>query len=52
MEMVRKYAHLSSEHLVEYVDRLPKLKLGWNESAEIAAAWLRQKKVKHLCLTL
>ncbi len=26
-EMVRKYAHFSSEHLVEYVDRLSRLKL-------------------------
>ena len=25
--MVRKYAHLSSEHLSEYVDRLSRLKL-------------------------
>src|ERR1019366_752267 len=27
VEMVRKYAHLSSEHLAEYVDRMSGLKL-------------------------
>ena len=41
VEMVRKYAHLSSEHLVEYVDRLSGLKVVGNESAELATIGLR-----------
>ena len=30
-EMVKRYAHLSTVHLAEYVDRVPKLKLVSNE---------------------
>lgn len=44
VEMVRRYAHLSSEHLVEYVDRLSRLKVVGNESAEIATLELRATK--------
>ena len=36
VEMVRKYAHLSSDHLVEYVDRLSRLKVVENKSGEFA----------------
>ena len=41
VEMVRKYAHLSSEHLVEYVDRLSALKAKEHESAKVATFRLR-----------
>ncbi len=41
VEMVRKYAHLSSEHLTEYVDRLSSLKLVGNDSGEVATIGLR-----------
>lgn len=41
VEMVRKYAHFSTDHLVEYVDRLSRLKVVGNESAEIATIGLR-----------
>lgn len=41
VEMVRKYAHLSSEHLVEYVDRLSSLMAVGNESAKVATFGLR-----------
>ena len=42
VEMVRKYAHLSSEHLVEYVDRLSGLKLvGGKGMGEVATIGLR-----------
>lgn len=41
VEMVRKYAHLSSEHLTEYVDRLSSLKVISNESKETATIGLR-----------
>jgi integrase len=44
VEMVRKYAHLSSEHLTEYVDRLSSLKVVSNESKETATIWLRNKE--------
>lgn len=36
VEMVRKYAHFSSNHLVEYVDRLSRLKLVENKPGELA----------------
>jgi len=39
VEMVRKYAHLSSEHLVEYVDRLSRLKVV--EAGNVATIGLR-----------
>jgi len=41
VEMVRKYAHLSSEHLTEYVDRLSSLKLVSKDSGEAATIGLR-----------
>ncbi|MDE1942723.1 MAG: site-specific integrase [Betaproteobacteria bacterium] len=41
VEMVRTYAHLSSEHLVEYVDRLSRLKVVGSETAAIATIGLR-----------
>lgn len=41
VEMVRKYAHLSSEHLVEYVDRLSRLKVVENTAGELATLELR-----------
>ena len=41
VEMVRKYAHLSSEHLVEYVDRLSRLKVVENTAGEVATFQLR-----------
>jgi integrase len=41
VEMVRKYAHLSSEHLTEYVDRLSRLKVVGNEPGEMATIGLR-----------
>jgi integrase len=41
VEMVRKYAHLSSEHLTEYVDRLSSLKLVGKDSGEVATIGLR-----------
>jgi integrase len=44
VEMVRKYAHLSSEHLTEYVDRLSSLKVVSNESKETATIGLRNKE--------
>ena len=33
VEMVRRYAHFSSEHLAEYVDRLSGLKVVGNEAS-------------------
>lgn len=39
--MVRKNAHLSSEHLAEYVDRLSRLKVVENEPGEMATIGLR-----------
>lgn len=39
VEMVRKFAHLSSEHLAEYVDRMSGLKLVKNGDA--VTIWLR-----------
>lgn len=44
VEMVRKYAHLSSEHLTEYVDRLSSLKAVSNDSGEMATIGLRATK--------
>jgi len=44
VEMVRKYAHLSSEHLVKYVDRLSGLKLVQNETREMATIGLQSQK--------
>ena len=44
VEMVRKYAHLSSEHLIDYVDRLSSLKLVGSSSGEMAAIGLRATK--------
>ncbi|WP_408608787.1 tyrosine-type recombinase/integrase [Ferriphaselus amnicola] len=44
VEMVRKYAHLSSEHLTEYVDRLSSLKLVGNDSGDLATIQLRANK--------
>ena len=41
VEMVRKYAHLSSEHLTEYVDRLSRLKVVESEPGELATIGLR-----------
>ena len=41
VEMVRKYAHFSSEHLTEYVDRLSSLKLVGSDSGEVATIGLR-----------
>jgi len=41
VEMVRKYAHLSSEHLTEYVDRLSRLKVVENEQGKLATIGLR-----------
>ncbi|CAG0942230.1 Tyrosine recombinase XerC [Anaerolineae bacterium] len=41
VEMVRKYAHLSSEHLVEYVDRLSRLKAVGSEPGKLATFGLR-----------
>jgi len=41
VEMVRKYAHLSSEHLTEYVDRLSRLKLIENDQENLATIGLR-----------
>ena len=39
MEMVRKYAHLSTTHLAEYVARASKLKVVVSE--DVATNWLR-----------
>jgi integrase len=45
VEMVRKYAHLSSDHLVEYVDRLSGLKLvGGSSTGKVATIGLRSSK--------
>lgn len=44
VEMVRKHAHLSSEHLTEYVDRLSRLKAVENELEEAATFELRKKE--------
>jgi integrase len=44
VEMVRKYAHLSSEHLTEYVDRLSRLKVVESEQGVLATIGLRQKE--------
>ena len=44
VEMVKKYAHLSSEHLTEYVDRLSRLKVVENEPGELATIGLRQNE--------
>jgi len=41
VEMVRKYAHLSSEHLSGYVDRLSRLKLIENDQENLATIGLR-----------
>ena len=41
VEMVRKYAHLSSEHLVEYVDRLSRLKVVETKPGDLATIGLR-----------
>ena len=41
VEMVRKYAHLSSKHLAEYVDHLSSLKVVSNDSGELATIRLR-----------
>lgn len=43
VEMVRKYAHLSSEHLVKYVDRLSGLKLV-QKNGEMATIGLQSQK--------
>ncbi|MDO9243391.1 MAG: tyrosine-type recombinase/integrase [Rhodocyclaceae bacterium] len=39
MEMVRKYAQLSSDHLVDFVDRLSDLKQGVGSSREKIATF-------------
>ena len=45
VEMVRKYAHLSSEHLADYVDRLSSLKLVCGTSTgKLATLGLRAAK--------
>jgi integrase len=44
VEMVRKYAHLSSEHLIDYVDRVSSLKLVAGSTAEVATFGLRATK--------
>jgi integrase len=44
VEMVRKYAHLSSDHLAEYVDRLSALKEVGTERDESATIRLRASK--------
>ena len=41
VEMVRKYAHLSSDHLAEYMDRLSALKEAGNDGDELATIRLR-----------
>jgi hypothetical protein len=41
---VRKYAHLSSEHLTEYVDRLSRLKVVEKEPGKLATIGLRQNQ--------
>ena len=52
VEMVRKYAHLASDHLVQYVDRMPAY--GWCRTGK----WLRlgyapqNEKGLHLCKPL
>ena len=38
-EMVRRYAHLSSEHLAQYVERFSPLRVG-------ATIWLRSAEAK------
>ena len=43
VEMVRKYAHLSSEHLTQYVDRLSGLKLV-SIKGEVATIQLRAEQ--------
>jgi site-specific recombinase XerD len=35
VEMVRKYAHLSSDHLTQYVDRFSAIQAGEGDSATI-----------------
>jgi len=47
-EMVRRYAHLSTVHLAEYVDRVPNLKLVSNEGmvAKMATIQLRAANEK------
>ena len=44
VEMVRKYAHLSSEPLVEYVDRLSRLKMVENTAGDLPTLQLRATK--------
>lgn len=44
VEMVRKYAHLSSEHLAEYVDRLSRLTVIENDQENLATIGLRCKE--------
>ncbi|CAH1085637.1 hypothetical protein NTG1052_550034 [Candidatus Nitrotoga sp. 1052] len=41
--MVGKYAHLSSEHLTEYVDCLSSLKLVGNDPGEVVTIGLAVK---------
>lgn len=52
--MVRKYAHLSSEHLTGRVDRLSSLKLVSNDAGEMATIGATQleKKKGWISLTL
>ena len=42
VEMVRKYAHLSTEHLADYVDRLSSLRLAAQDG--VATLQLRARK--------
>jgi beta-glucosidase/6-phospho-beta-glucosidase/beta-galactosidase len=44
VEMVRKYAHLSSEHLIDYVDRVSILKLVTSSTEEGVTFGLRAAK--------
>jgi len=51
VEMVRKYAHLSSEHLAVYVDRLSGLKAVGKEDAATIQLRLPQKERAHLSVS-
>lgn len=44
VEMVRKYAHLSSKHLIDYVDRVSSLRLVPGRTGEVVTIGLRSAK--------
>ncbi|CAH1906298.1 hypothetical protein NTGHW29_860001 [Candidatus Nitrotoga sp. HW29] len=51
-EMVQKYAHLSSEHLAQWVDRTPAVLV---ENLQKSGTFLttgKEQRAKHFCLTL